>query len=124
VKRLIVNIVVLLAIGCSHSRARSTLCFDEICSLVAGKGPAEVEELLGVPDSREALAMSGERWTWWNYTYLSGSNYAPEERGRIVHLEIIFELSGSQTDRLRAPVKLEVGGPLSVSYSMARETMW
>lgn len=120
-KFLTLTVIALFVFACSQPRAKSTMCFDEISDLVTGKEATEVENLLGKPDSREALAMSGERWIWWNYTYLDGSNYAPEERGRVVHLEIIFELERSAKKGAHAHAVLRVNGPLGVIYSIARE---
>ncbi len=91
--------------------------------MVEGKTAAEVESLLGKPDSRETMVMSGERWIWWNYTYLDGSNYAPEERGRVVHLEIVFEPEGSKARASNREPELRVGGPLGVSYTLPKEAM-
>lgn len=45
----------------------------------------------------------GERWTWWNYTYLDGADYAPEERGTVVHLQIIFEFDTQQAKTSTKP---------------------
>ncbi|HEY4593721.1 MAG TPA: hypothetical protein VIJ61_15000 [Thermoanaerobaculia bacterium] len=55
-----------------------------------GKTQAEVEHLLGPPDSTENLLLGDVRWIWRNYTYLGGKNWAPEIHGRVVHLEITF----------------------------------
>lgn len=123
-KRLsVILVVMLLVVACGQPRARSAKGFDEICSLVAGRGAAEVEKLLGKPDRREALVMSGERWTWWNYTYLDGRNYAPEDRGRVVHLEILFEPEDAGAEETHSQQELRVGGSLGVSYSISRKTM-
>src|SRR4051794_963590 len=84
----ILMLVLLLLAGCSPA-ARSKKSWDEIRTLVAGKTEAEVTKLLGNPDHREKLPFGDERWTWWNYTYL-GKEWAPEVRGKIVHLEITF----------------------------------
>lgn len=81
-------LVLVSLVGCSPV-ARSKKSFDEIRTLVAGKTEAEVRSLLGKPDHREKLPFGDERWTWWNYTYL-GKEWAPEVRGKIVHLEITF----------------------------------
>jgi outer membrane protein assembly factor BamE (lipoprotein component of BamABCDE complex) len=85
---LLLLLMLLLLAGCSPA-ARSEKSFDEIRMLVAGKTEAEVTKLLGNPDHRETLPFGDERWTWWNYTYL-GKEFAPEVRGKIVHLEITF----------------------------------
>jgi hypothetical protein len=75
-------------VSCAPS-ARSGKSFEEIRGIVTGKTEAEVRKLLGDPDHREKLLFGDERWTWWNYTYL-GKDWAPEVRGKIVHLEITF----------------------------------
>jgi hypothetical protein len=89
--------------------------------MVTGRTAAEVETMLGKPDSRETMVMSGERWIWWNYTYLDGNDYAPEERGRVVHLEIVFEPDGSGARTSSARAELRVGGSLGVSYTLPKE---
>lgn len=124
-KRLSVSTLFLLlcALACTHRQARSGRNFDEIRDLVTGKTAPEVERILGKPDSRETMVMSGERWIWWNYTFLDGSNYAPEERGRVVHLEIVFEPDGSRAEASLQGAELRVGGPLGVSYTLPKEAM-
>jgi hypothetical protein len=124
VKRLSLAIILLLiSVSCSHPRAKSEKSFDEIRDMVTGKTTAEVEGMLGKPDSREAMVMSGERWIWWNYTYLDGNNYAPEERGSVVHLEIVFEPDGSGAKASNPRAELRVGGPLGVSYTLPKEAI-
>lgn len=123
VKRLgaiLLGMVCVLALCCSQQRARSEKCFDDISKLVRGKTAAEVEKMLGEPDSRERMLLPGERWIWWNYTYLDGKNYAPEERGRVVHLEIIFEPEDAVRHET-AQAALRVSGPLGVSYAIPRK---
>lgn len=106
--------VVLLSVACRPS-ARSSRSYDQIRDLVAGKTAAEVERLLGQPDARETI-LDEARWVWWNYTFLDGDQYAPEIRGQVVHLEILFRNPGSA--RKTAPLDLwRVDGPLAVSYS-------
>jgi len=125
VKRLSVSTLFLLlcALACTHRQARSGRNFDEIRDLVTGKTAPEVERILGKPDSRETMVLSGERWIWWNYTYLDGSHYAPEERGRVVHLEIVFEPDDLRAKASNTRPELRVGGPLGVSYTLPKEAM-
>ncbi len=86
----VVALVVLLT-GCRKTAARSARSYDEINRLVAGKTADQVLHLLGEPDSRQVVLDADERWIWWNFTYLEGSDYPPEIRGRVVHLEILFK---------------------------------
>jgi hypothetical protein len=126
VKRLSAATILLLlltAIGCGHQGAKSKQSFDEIRESVKGKTTVEVERMLGRPDTREPMLMSGERWIWWNYTYLDGNNYAPEERGRVVHLEVVFEPEKVGAVSTSARAVLRVGGPLGVSYTFPKQTM-
>jgi hypothetical protein len=118
-----VAVLISLSMGCNQPHAKSAKTFDDISNLVKGKTAAEVEKLLGRPDSRDPMVMSGERWTWWNYTVLGGSNYPPEERGRVVHLEIIFEPEVARGNPATAstPV-LRVMDPLGVSYTIPQIT--
>lgn len=94
--------------GCRPS-AKSQRSFDQIRELVQDRTAVEVEKLLGKPDVREAV-LDEQRWVWWNYTFLDGDQYAPEVRGQVVHLEILFRSSSSSA-------RLRVAGPLAVSYS-------
>ena len=106
----------LLLAGCSPT-ARSEKSFDEIRTLVAGKTEAEVTKLLGNPDHREKLPISVERLTWWNYTYL-GKEWAPEVRGKIVHLEITFAgplVTSVEDDE---PSRWRVSEPYGVGFSL------
>jgi hypothetical protein len=107
---------VLLIWGACKSRPRSGKSFDEICRLVSGKSANEVETLLGTPDSREDLAIGDQRWIWWNYTSLEGESYAPEVRGKIVHLEITFSCPIGASNVSLSPSQWKVSSPLSVSY--------
>lgn len=75
--------------GCQRPRARSDRSFDEIQALVRGKTAQQLLQLLGAPDSRQEVFDAGERWIWWNYTFLDGQDCPPEMRGRVVHLEIV-----------------------------------
>jgi hypothetical protein len=90
--------------------------------MVVGRTANEVEGILGKPDSRQKMLLSAERWTWWNYTFLDGKDYPPEMRGRLVHLEIIFEptRNGSGTSQV-AHSDLRASDPLSVTYMLAQE---
>ncbi len=121
------NLVVLLAlilIACGQQGPKSNKCFDDIRDMVKDKTAAEVEKLLGEPDSRQPLVLLGERWVWWNYTYLDGNNYAPEMRGRLVHLEIIFEREMKERGNAKAGLSdLRITDPLSVSYTLAQQVM-
>lgn len=106
--------------GCGGGGARSKWAFDEIRDKVAGRSAAEVEELLGAPDLRQPILLGDERWVWWDYTYLDGAVYAPEERGRVVHLEILFArppASRSGGAGAAPPLSAwKISGPLGVSY--------
>lgn len=62
------------------------------------------------------MMLAGELWVWWNYTYLDGEDYPPEERGRVVHLEITFDRM-SEDGKLSPEGELRVAGPLSVMYT-------
>jgi hypothetical protein len=102
---------------CSPS-ARSRKSFDEIRILVAGKTESEVQNLLGAPDLREKLLFGDERWTWWNYTYLGGKDWAPEVRGRIVHLEITFAGPLGSATGEDEPSRWRVSEPYGVGFSL------
>ncbi len=92
--------------------------------MVQGRTAAEVASLLGEPDSRQPLILSGERWIWWNYTYLDGQNYPPEKRGQVVHLEIIFEREPNEAGNTKAALSsLRAIDPLAVSYTLAEPAM-
>src|ERR1700688_4501285 len=104
-------------IGCGTHTAgtpRSRLSFDQIQSRVAGKTEAEVESILGKPDTRQARLVDDDVWIWWDYTFLDGEQYAPELRGQIVHLEITFDRPSGQ-DLPRAAWR--IAGPFSVNFS-------
>jgi hypothetical protein len=90
--------------------------------MVVGRTADEVEGILGKPDSRQKMLLSAERWTWWNYTFLDGKDYPPDMRGRLVHLEIIFERAHSGTGASEAALSdLRASDPLSVTYMLAQE---
>jgi hypothetical protein len=106
--------------GCDarHSGApRSQLTFDQIQLLVAGKTEAEVDRMLGEPDTRQARLFDDDIWIWWDYTYLDGEHYAPELRGQVVHLEITFDRPAAVAGRHLPKRAWRVSGPLSVSFS-------
>ena len=88
---LAVVVALLVLSGCRQPAARPERSYDEIRHLVAGKTADQVLHLLGQPDSRQVVLDADERWIWWNFTYLDGSDYPPESRGAIVHLEILFK---------------------------------
>jgi len=112
--RFLILSLALIFLACRPA-ARSSRSYDQIRDLVAGRTAAEVEQLLGKPDARETI-LDESRWVWWNYTFLDGDQYAPEIRGQIVHLEILFRkpLQSGPEPPLTA---WRVGGPLAVSYS-------
>lgn len=104
-------VVALLAVaGCWQSGARSERSFDEIHRLIDHSDAPEVIRLLGEPDNRQPIFGSDEKWVWWNYTFLDGSNYPPELRGRVVHLEVVMSKNPT------AAADRRVGGSLAVNY--------
>jgi len=86
---LLIQVFAVQLVACAP-RARSKDSFDVLRTRLRGQSAAEVELLLGPPDSRVRYFLDDERWIWWRYTYLEGSDYAPEVRGRVVHLSVIF----------------------------------
>ena len=114
-----VFIGLLMWVSCARSAARSEKCFDDIRQMVAGKTAAEVEALLGEPDSRKPILIHDERWVWWNYTFLDGDSYPPEIRGQVVHLEITFERPGDANgDSPPSYAGWRISDPLGVSYTI------
>jgi hypothetical protein len=114
--------VSLLLFCCGHQQAKSRQCFDDIRKMVEGKTAAEVERILGKPDSRQPMVLTGERWVWWNYTFLDGSDYPPEDRGQVVHLEILFENMSKAGSMSTASLSdLRAADPLGVSYTLSAE---
>lgn len=111
-------LVVLVACGPS---ARSGKSFDEIRRLVAGKTAAEVEKLLGSPNSRVRYIVGDERWIWWSFVFLSGEDYAPEVRGKVVHLSITFENPAPGAPKPRPYSEWRVVEPLGVSYTLPQK---
>lgn len=108
--------LLVLLLACGKTTPRSDQSFDQIRELVAGKSAAEVEALLGEPDTRESVLVGDERWIWWNYTFLDGEDIPPELRGQIVHLEITFERSSDPSESGESAWR--ISGPLGVSYSL------
>ena len=80
---IMILILACLALNACAPSARSEKSFDQIRKMVTGKTQAEVEHLLGPPDSTEKLLLGDVRWIWWNYTYLGGKSWAPEVRGKV-----------------------------------------
>jgi hypothetical protein len=115
--------LLLLLASCNAQHARSEKDFDGIREMVKGRTSAEVEQMLGKPDSKQEMLSSGERWIWWNYTFLGGSNYSPELRGTVVHLEIIFEPDDrAGVARSSFPGELRASSPFGISYTLPPET--
>lgn len=102
-------------VNCGPS-ARSRKSFDTLRAEMRGKSAAEVEALLGRPDSRLRFVLGDERWTWWRYTFLDGPDYAPEVRGRVVHLTITF-LNPRPEARVAPPYsEWTIVEPLGIGY--------
>jgi hypothetical protein len=101
----------------ASSAARSRHAFDWIQRQVGGRTEAEVERLLGKPDSRAPRPAGDEVWIWWDYTFLDGEQYPPEVRGQVVHLEITFDRPPGLPGRDAPHASWRVAGPLSVSFS-------
>jgi hypothetical protein len=121
VKQFIVLVLIICIPVACRPRAKSDKSYDQICRMVSGKTEAEVESLLGKPDRLDHLPYGEERWTWWNYTYLEGKDWAPEVRNQVVHLEITFAAP------LIAPVSVaersswRVSDPYGVGYVIPRD---
>jgi hypothetical protein len=113
---LLLSIGLALPFHCGAPSPRSSATFDQIQQQVRGKTAAEIEALLGRPDTRQRLATE-EKWIWWNYTVLDGEQYAPEVRRQIVHLEIVFDCASGAGDAAVARAACRVDDPLAVSYS-------
>jgi hypothetical protein len=104
-------------LACGGHSIRSEQSFDEIQRLVTGKTESEVEQLLGEPDNRETRLIDDEVWTWWDYTFLDGKQYAPELRGQAVHLEITFRRPGGFEGGGLPKAAWRVLGPFAVNFS-------
>lgn len=70
--------------------------FDELRRRLEGKSAAETVELLGEPDTRQEVFGGDMRFIWWRRAVLDGPNYAPEVRGRVVHVQIVFRNPGAR----------------------------
>jgi hypothetical protein len=116
----------LIALGyglsCRHG-ARSGRSFDDIRSSVTGKTAAQVERLLGAPDSRVRYIVGDERWIWWDFAYLAGADYAPEVRGRVVHVSITFENPAPGGPVPRPYSEWKIIEPLGVSYTLPQKNL-
>jgi ribulose bisphosphate carboxylase small subunit len=102
--------------GCRGPRARSERSFDEIQRLARGKTAEQVRALLGEPDSRQVVFDGDERWIWWNYTFLDGSDCPPEMRGRVVHLEIVIKNPERTHERRRPYSEWQVDDAFGITY--------
>jgi len=102
--------------GCRQPMPRSGRSYDEIRELVADKTADQVLHLLGEPDSRQAVLDADERWIWWNFTFLDGSDYPPEIRGTVVHLEILFDNPAPGFDERLPYSEWRIDGALGVTY--------
>jgi len=108
--------LLLVCAQCRHI-GPSEKSFDQISTLVNGRTAEEVEALLGPPSTRQPILFGDERWIWWNYTYLDGKDYAPQIRGRVVHLEILFK-NPTSPGKPRLPYsQWHIVSPYGVSYS-------
>jgi len=114
--RSLVALVFVLGAGCGGEAPRSSRSYDEIKALVAGKTADQVLQLLGEPDSRQRIFDADERWIWWSFTTLEGSDYPPEVRGTTVHLEILFENPTNGYGERLPYSEWHVDGTLGVSY--------
>ena len=108
-----------LLLTCAQCRHIGTAekSFDQISAMVNGRTADEVEALLGPPNTRQPVLFGDERWIWWNYTYLDGKDYAPQVRGRVVHLEILFKNPTPPGKRRLPYSQWHIVSPYGVSYS-------
>ncbi len=104
------------AAGCRAPQARSNRSFDEIQALARGKSGQQILQLFGEPDSRQEVFDAGERWIWWNYTFLDGKDCPPEMRGRVVHLEIVVRDPGKVLTDQRPYSEWQVDDAFGFSY--------
>jgi hypothetical protein len=100
--------------------ARPDRSFDEIRRLVAGKNVAETLALLGEPDSRQSVFGGDLRFIWWRKAFLAGNDHPPEQRGQIVHIEIIFRKPGQSEAALAGWPMDEV---LGVQYRLPEPSL-
>lgn len=103
-------------VGCRGSQARSSRSFDQIQALARGKTAQQILELLGEPDSRQNVFDAGERWIWWNYTFLDGNDCPPEMRGRVVHLEIVVRDPKKVSTERRPYSEWQVDDAFGITY--------
>lgn len=116
------GLVAHLILGLRAPRPRSDLSFGEISARVQGKTAGEVSGLLGEPDSQQQIYGSDEKWIWWRYTFLDGDDVAPELRGQVVHLEIVFRNPSRPHEAPRPYSEWPIDGGLAVSYrTLARK---
>lgn len=92
-------IALMLALFASSGRlnllqSAPTRSYDDIQRQVEGKNAAETLALLGEPDFRQQVFGGDVRFIWWRYAVLDGPAHAPELRGRVVHLQIVFRNPG------------------------------
>ena len=120
-------VLCILLQACSRSGARSAMSFPEIRELVENKTAAQVEAILGPPDTRQPALLDSERWIWWNYTFLDGDEYAPERRGQVVHLEIAFDPPGNRGSPAFTPrerrshyAEWKISELLGITYAIPR----
>jgi len=118
----VVVLVVAGSLAACRSSARSGKSFDEVRAQIAGKSAAEVERLLGPPNSKVQYVIGDERWIWWSYAYLDGQDYAPEVRGKIVHLSITFENPAPGARPRRPYSEWRIVEPLGVSYMLPQKS--
>lgn len=126
-KRLTALLAGLALAACHRGGARSEKSFVQIQSSLAGKTAAQVESILGPPDTRQPALLNSERWIWWNFTFLDGDDYAPERRGQVVHLEIGFDPPAEKGDLVttarqhRPPYdKWKISELLGITYAIPR----
>ena len=106
-----------------RSTVRSRYCYDEIYEMVKDRSAAEVESILGTPDTRERI-LYFERWIWWDYTFLDGKRFAPEERGQIVHLQILFESPAASRDIRHPYSEWRVSGEFGINYKRSKKNLY
>jgi hypothetical protein len=102
--------------ACGGPHARSERSFPEIAKLVRGKTAEQVAGLLGEPDTRQPVFDAGERWIWWNYTFLDGSDFPPEKRGRVVHLEIVVRSPTTESTSRPSYAEWQVDDTFGITY--------
>lgn len=92
----VVLVLALMASSGSFGPMRSvpSRSYDDIRRQVEGKNAAETLALLGEPDTRQQVFGGDVRFIWWRYAVLDGPDHAPELRGRVVHLQIVFRNPG------------------------------